>query len=110
MPKEFQNAKKSTGPRTGAGKRRASRNAYSHGLALNQSGAAYARQVEKLARKIAGRTADAITLEHARVAAEAELELRRVRRIRLALIERTSAFGSLKRQRTFPRRSKKSAG
>jgi hypothetical protein len=96
------NAGKSTGPRSGAGKTRASRNARRHGLSLNQSSAAFAKQVENLARKIAGRSTDAITLEHARVAAEAELELGRVRRVRLALIERTSSLGSLEAPTHFP--------
>ena len=96
------NAGKSTGPRSGAGKTRASRNARSHGLSLNPSSAALAKQVEGLARKIAGRSTDAITLEHAGVAAEAELELDRVRRVRLALIERTSALGSLEAPTHFP--------
>jgi hypothetical protein len=89
------NAVKSTGPRSGSGKKRASRNAHSHGLTSSLSSAARAKQVEELARKIAGRSTDPITLEQARIAAEAELELGRVRRVRLALIERTSALGSL---------------
>lgn len=95
------NAGKSTGPRSGAGKKRASKNAYSHGLTLMLSSAAFAKQVEELARKIAGRTTDPIILEHARAAAEAELELGRIRRVRLALIERTSALGSLKAPKRF---------
>jgi hypothetical protein len=74
------NARKSTGPRSGAGKKRASRNSYRHGLTLNiTSTAAFAKQLDKLARKIAGNT-DAITLERAREIAQAELELARVRR------------------------------
>lgn len=90
------NAGKSTGPRSGAGKKRAGQNAYRHGLTLSLSGAALTGQAEELARKIAGGIADAVTLGHARTAAEAELELARVRRVRLALIERVSALGSLK--------------
>ena len=90
------NAAKSTGPRSGAGKKRVGKNAYRHGLSLNFTSAAYTAQVEDLAGKIAGATTDTIVLEHARIAAEAELELRRVRRVRLALIERSSALGSLK--------------
>src|SRR5262249_15835328 len=38
-------------------------------------------------------TEDAITLERARAIAQAELDLARVRRAKLALIERASAFG-----------------
>jgi hypothetical protein len=90
------NARKSTGPRSGAGRKRASRNAYRHGLTLNiTSTAAFAKQPNKLARKIAGDTKDAITLERARAVAHAELDLARVRRAKVALIERASAFGEL---------------
>jgi hypothetical protein len=90
------NARKSTGPGSGAGRKRASRNAYRHGLTLNiTSTAAFAKQLDKLARKIAGNTDDAITLERAREIAQAELELARVRRAKVALIERASAFGEL---------------
>jgi hypothetical protein len=90
------NARKSTGPRSGAGRKRASGNAYRHGLTLNiTSTAEVAKQLDKLARKIAGNTDDAITLECAREIAQAELELARVRRAKVALIERASAFGKL---------------
>ena len=43
---------------------------------------------------------DAIILEHARI--EVELELGRVRRIKLALIDRASALGSLDAPKHFP--------
>jgi hypothetical protein len=90
------NSRKSTGPRSGAGKTRASRNAYRHGLTLSiTSTAEYAKQLETLARKIAGDTKDAVKLERARAIAQAELELARVRRAKVALIERASAFGEL---------------
>jgi hypothetical protein len=90
------NARKSTGPRSVAGKRRASRNAYRHGLTLNiTSTAAFAKQLDKLVRKIAGNTENAIVLERARAIAQAELDLARVRRAKVALIERASAFGEL---------------
>jgi hypothetical protein len=59
------------------------------------STAAFAKQLNKLARKIAGDTKDAITLERARAVAHAELDLARVRRAKVALIERASAFGEL---------------
>src|SRR5262245_26302020 len=90
------NARKSAGPRSGAGKNRSSRNAYRHGLTLNiTSTAAFAKQLHKLARKIAGNTDDAITLERARAIAQAELDLARVRRAKVALIERACTFGEL---------------
>ena len=90
------NARKSTGPRSGAGKTRASRNAYRHGLTLSiTSTAAFAKQLDKLVRKIAGDSEDAMVLERARAIAQADLELARVRRAKVALIERASAFGEL---------------
>jgi hypothetical protein len=88
------NARKSTGPRSGAGRKRASHNAYRHGLTLSiTSTAAYAKQLDTLVRKIAGNTDDAIVLELARAIAQAELDLARVRRAKVAMIERASAFG-----------------
>jgi hypothetical protein len=90
------NARRSTGPRSGAGKKRASRNAYRHGLTLSiTSSAAAAKQLEKLVRKSAGSTENPILLERARALAQAELDLARVRRAKVALIERASAFGEL---------------
>jgi hypothetical protein len=90
------NARKSTGPRSGAGKTRASRNAYRYGLPLSiTSNAEYAKQLETLVRKIVGDTKDAVKLERARDIARAELELARVRRAKITLIERASAFGEL---------------
>jgi hypothetical protein len=90
------NARKSTGPSSGAGRKRTSRNAYRHGLTLNiTSTAAVAKQLDKFARKIAGNTDDAITLERAREIAQAELDLARVRRAKVALIERACTFGEL---------------
>jgi hypothetical protein len=92
----LRNARRSTGPRSGAGKKRASRNAYRHGLTLSiTSSAASAKQLEKLVRKIAGNTENPILLERARALAQAELDLARVRRAKVALIERASAFGEL---------------
>jgi hypothetical protein len=43
--------------------------------------------LEKFAAKIAGGTDDVTILDHARVVAAAELELARIRRIRVALVE-----------------------
>jgi len=90
------NARKSTGPRSGAGKNRASRNAYRHGLTLSiVSTAAFAKQLDKLVREIAGDNKDAIVLERARAIAQAELDLAGVRRAKVALIERACTFGEL---------------
>jgi hypothetical protein len=96
------NARKSTGPRSGAGKNRSSRNAYRHGLTLSiTSTAAFAKQLDKLVREIAGDTKDAIMLERARAIAQSELDLARVRRAKVALIERASAFGELEPPRVL---------
>ena len=90
------NARKSSGPRSGAGKKRASRNAYRHGLnCCITANPAMAKQVEKLARKIAGNTKDFHVLELARTVAQAELDLARVRRAKVALIERVLGFGEV---------------
>jgi hypothetical protein len=89
------NARKSTGPRSGAGKKRASRNAYRHGLRSSiTSTTAYAKQLDQFVREI-GDTEDPILLERARAIAQAELDLARVRRAKVALIERASVFGEL---------------
>ena len=48
-----------------------------------------------LVRKIAGNSKNEIILEHARAAAQAELDLARVPQAKIALIERVSALGSL---------------
>jgi hypothetical protein len=95
------NARKSTGPRSRAGKRRASRNAYRHGLSHGVAGAAaFGKQVEALAQKIAGRGADAVTLEIARSVACAEFELAQIRRVRVALVARMSEFGEFEVRRS----------
>jgi hypothetical protein len=56
------------------------------------SSAPFEHEVEKLAGQIAGDTEDQITIELARVAAEAELELARVWRLKVALTECVAAF------------------
>jgi hypothetical protein len=96
------NAGKSTGPRSRAGKRRARSNAYRHGLTTGIiPSTTLARQIEKLARKIAGNTRNEIVFELARDAAYAEFELARVRRVKLALIERAGALGAPGAPRLF---------
>jgi hypothetical protein len=90
------NARKSTGPLSRAGKRRASRNAYRHGLASRRKpDAATSRKLDQLARQIVGDSDSEIILELARSAAEAEFDLARVRLARVALINRVSAFGAI---------------
>jgi hypothetical protein len=89
------NAAKSTGPRTVAGKKRAARNSLSHGLAIQYSGAEFTRLIEQGALRIVGDIYDEGDLELGRTAAEAELDLARVRRVKVGLIERVSALGGL---------------
>ena len=88
------NARRSTGPRSRAGKKRASRNSYRHGLSSGVAiSAEFAKHVESLAQKIVGRGADAVSLEVARAVARAEFELAQIRRVRVALIARMAEFG-----------------
>jgi hypothetical protein len=89
------NARESTGPRSGAGRKRTSRNSYRHGLtARSTSSAKLARAVERLARKIAGDSTNAVILEHFRGAAQAEFDLARIRQVKVAVIERMLASGA----------------
>ena len=68
------NAKSSTGPKTGAGKARAAQNAFRHGLNVPVlSDPLLAPEVEAMARRIFGRYVDDETMEGARRIAEANL-------------------------------------
>jgi hypothetical protein len=88
------NARKSTGPRSAAGKSRASRNSTRHGFAAARiSSPERQMQIEHLARQIAGDSTDSLTLEHARAAAQAQFQLTLIRRVQVALIERIRIFG-----------------
>jgi hypothetical protein len=104
------NARKSSGPRSSAGKSRASRNAYRHGLSLSVgTNAPLAPQLETLARKIAGNAVDAITHERAREIAQAEFDLARVRRAKVALIESARACATADRPPMPPQDPDRSA-
>jgi hypothetical protein len=82
------NARKSTGPRTTAGKCRASRNALRHGLAARTfQDPAVGIEAEQLARALAGQHAGAFRLEQMRIIAEMELQLTRVRNARAMLMK-----------------------
>jgi hypothetical protein len=97
------NATKSTGPRSAAGRKRAGRNAYQHGLNVNPiPSPVVSKQLEERAREIAGKSQrDVVILGLARAVAEAELDVDRARRTKVSLIQCVSAFGSLDpRQRT----------
>jgi hypothetical protein len=84
------NASKSTGPRSSGGRKRTSRNAYRHGLAARAAWSArLARAIERLARKIAGKSTNPIILEWARAAAQAEFDVERIREVKVAAIQQT---------------------
>jgi hypothetical protein len=90
------NARRSTGPRSSAAKKRTSKNAYRHGLSLSLvSSSIFAKRLDKLARKIAGDSKSVIIREHARAAAQAVLDLARIRQVKVALIKGVSALGAL---------------
>ncbi len=96
------NARKSTGPRSSAGKRRTSRNFYRHGLTARLTlSTKRTKRVERLARKIAGDTTDVVVLELARTAAEAEFDLARIRQVKVAVIDRLLVFGEVEVPKVF---------
>ena len=87
-----ENARRSTGPRTNAGKRRARQNALRHGLAVRLVSRPHiTEEVKRLAQAISGENSDAAQLDQAQTVAETELDLRRIRRARAAIMERLSA-------------------
>jgi hypothetical protein len=89
------NASASTGPRSGSGRKRASRNSYRHGLAARAAPSAkLAKAVERLARKIARDSSNTVVLEHACATAQALFDLARIRQIKVTVIERTLALGA----------------
>ena len=90
------NAAKSSGPRTKAGKKRASRNAFKHGLA-SDSRLIYAAEIEQLAHDIAGETTGPRQMEGARNIARGLIDVQRARQAKVALIERVTRFGTSKR-------------
>lgn len=80
------NALRSTGPRTQAGRRKASRNARKHGLAISVGeDPSVSAEIDELARMLVPE-ATGLKLALARELAEAELEVMRVRAARLNLI------------------------
>ena len=97
-----QNARRSSGPRSGEGKRRSSQNAYRHGLSAGVNAHAESvKDIEALARKIAGNSTDVVVLECARTMAQAEFDLARIRRLKVALVSRVMAFGEFEPPATF---------
>ena len=78
------NGQKGKGPKSEAGRRRSSRNALAHGLSLPiTSDPLLSSRAERLAQLIAGSGASEQRLLEARIIAEAQMDLQRVRRLRL---------------------------
>jgi hypothetical protein len=97
------NAKKSRGPKSASGKKRSSQNAFRHGLSSAISTIDFEKQIELLARQIAG-DAESI-LELAKIAAEGHLQVQQVMQLEKAMIERIMAHGDFDGPKYF--RSKK---
>jgi hypothetical protein len=82
------NAKKSTGPRSDAGRQVSRRNALRHGLAIDiRTDLAYRDDIEQLAKEMSGARGRQNVSDSARDAAEAVLDLFRIRKVRAFLFE-----------------------
>jgi hypothetical protein len=82
-----ENAKRSTGPRSRSGKARVAKNALRHGLAIPVSAVPeLAPEVARLTALIAEGVASPDHLARARLIAEAEVDILRIRRARTALL------------------------
>ena len=82
------NAKKSTGPRSNAGRAVSRLKALRHGLAVSiGNDSAFAGEVEDLAKVLSGASGLQCVNGIAREAAEAQLDLSRIRKIRAFLYE-----------------------
>jgi hypothetical protein len=89
------NARASTGPQTSGGKARTSRNARRHGLSVPITcDPVLAIEVEELARRLVGDLEDAEVAAPARAFAEAEVDLARVKRVRLERVRHFLALGA----------------
>ena len=83
------NARKSRGPRTAAGKFKASRNALRHGLsAVTRVDPALGPRIDAIATKLCGGDENPLLREQALIIAENHVVLARVRAARLDAIER----------------------
>ena len=83
------NGRRSSGPRTKAGKTRASRNALQHGLAaIGHRQSIPSGEIARLANVICGGDSDPTLLAQAHVIAQNEMVLRAIREQQIAVIER----------------------
>src|SRR5215208_3787221 len=86
------NATLSRGPKTVAGKAKSSRNAFRHGLAIRAArDPAIASAIEPLAQTLIDPST--ARLNEAMVAAEAQLDLARIRATRVKLVSQMATFG-----------------
>jgi hypothetical protein len=99
------NARASTAPKTAQGRARSARNAHRHGLSMPVlADPALSEEVEALARGIAGADASSEIQELARRFAEAQIDLRRVRCARHAVL--SSALGDPEYESPWAARNK----
>lgn len=81
------NALRSTGPRTAAGKMRASQNARKHGLSVDgRYGAEVSKEIEEYATAMAGQNASPRMLAAAREVARTQLEIERVQKFKVSVM------------------------
>jgi hypothetical protein len=82
------NAQRSTGPRSAAGKKRSRLNALRHGLSAQLGGdPAHDRRVEALAKILAGPEGGPSELNHARIVADATLQITQIRSLRATMMD-----------------------
>jgi hypothetical protein len=81
------NSLQSTGPKTGAGRARAARNALRHGLRVPiLADPAFSEEIEILTRRIIDIDANPQLVDLARRIAEAEVDITRIRHVRAKMI------------------------
>lgn len=82
------NAQQSTGPKTALGRKQSSNNAYQHGLSLPLCKVEWRKELEALSRSYAADASDPVTLDLAERAAEAQVDLTRVRNVKTTMLKR----------------------
>jgi hypothetical protein len=89
------NAQKSKGPRTAAGKARASRNSRKHALStISHNNPLFAQRIEAIAREICPETTNSALWEQALIIGECTTVLVRMQAERIALIEQSLGITS----------------
>ena len=96
-----ENARRSTGPHTSQGKRRASQNALRHGLAVKlMNDLNISKEVKRLAGAIAGENPGPGQFDQAQIIAEMEIRLRRIRAARTMLMQEMVSIPAASRSST----------